>query len=583
LENLLNSFLEGTGHGSALESGTAGQRVSFDTSAGGYLNPMLVQIHTLLGNALFNGSEKSSHIFDSTAASPSLFNAVLSSTECAPLTRSLNYDAADAGYKHEATKTALLALLPPKADLLEYIRQGNNWWLKWNRNLSAPYQKEHATFEAFAVYTLAEGTPIEAAILLMCFASGAHQTSFSVKTSVDQDYLLQISNTICRLIVGDDLYMDTIQGLECSLLLGKFYADIGHLRKAWSSFHRGICCAVLIGLHKRRCTPIQERIWWGLYQFDRFCSLILRLPYGIPDSYCNFSFEGRDLRTEETMMGFTAGLAQISSNIIDHSQSLNEDISQLMIIDYRLTELAIKTQPLFWDATTATFMSSKERLLTQMLFYQARLILHIPYMLKAIDSRHKYQHSWTICYTTAYTCLQIYQKIQAHEGASEAMRGFDLVGYMSSVIVAIQLLQRMVDRQSHIQTPTRDSEDNTAWSMVHLSIEIFQRNSKEKGGGLAVQFRQGLQQLVSLSEPTSGSVTAKEVNLPYFGTIRIPHSQIFELQSNTTTLFTDMPPVDNTRNAAAMNTPSDTHLFHNLTDPFTSYDDLYAKPLYPNV
>lgn len=151
----------------------------------------------------------------------------------------------------------------------------------------------------FLEHTVAKGSVLEISfLLLVCAEYGGNGLRDQRLTAVD------------RLVIGDDAKLCTLYGLECAIFLRKVYLQRSNVAKAFLETRKALGAAELIGLHRRRETAAEEKIWWSLYIFDRFCSLTLGVPYGIADDKCDLRCRGRVQETKD-LRAFTLGLAQL--------------------------------------------------------------------------------------------------------------------------------------------------------------------------------------------------------------------------------------------------------------------------------
>lgn len=63
--------------------------------------------------------------------------------------------------------------------------------------------------------------------------------------SADQNGSLYLA-LVDRLVISDDEYAATLTGLECIVLQGKCYLDIGQPRRAWLAYRRGLVLGQLM-------------------------------------------------------------------------------------------------------------------------------------------------------------------------------------------------------------------------------------------------------------------------------------------------------------------------------------------------
>ena len=156
------------------------------------------------------------------------------------------------------------------------VRTNKGWWgALRGRVLGLSATPEQLSLESFVSHALSRGTPTQMAKVLQLVAR-----------TVDEEHLERILLLIERLVLVDDEYMGTMEGLECAYLQGNLYSDIGQARRAWLTYRRAMTFAEICGLHRQRVNTWQDMLWWGLYAADRFSSLIIGAPYSVPDSHC---------------------------------------------------------------------------------------------------------------------------------------------------------------------------------------------------------------------------------------------------------------------------------------------------------
>ncbi|KAL6232097.1 hypothetical protein BDW75DRAFT_243308 [Aspergillus navahoensis] len=84
----------------------------------------------------------------------------------------------------------------------------------------------------------------------------------------------------------------TVEGLICIILEAVFETNAGNLRRAWSVYRRALTAAQLMGLHWSPRPPLPridakleadpECLWFRIVYMDRYLSLLLGLPQGVP-------------------------------------------------------------------------------------------------------------------------------------------------------------------------------------------------------------------------------------------------------------------------------------------------------------
>jgi hypothetical protein len=334
-----------------------------------------------------------------------------------------------------------------------------------------------------------------------------------------------------RWIVSDDEYMGTLEGLECSILQAKVYADLGQARRAWLTFRRAIGFAQLMGLHRNRNGSLErESIWWSLYQGDKLFSLMLGMPYAIHDEHCNMELNGQSIDVFNSL-AFIAKVAQFAGKVIDRNQATRESsFSSLMDLDQEMNTYATTKLPPDWQNITS-FSESIDaiewqgKILSMMCFHQTRVYLHMPFMLKSITNSG-YEYCRDACLGGARELLRLYHMLRAPGTPLYACKAVDFVGFTAAVLVVLGLL-------GYGRTVGHDLEqDELDWGLIDTTIEILKQASSEKGGKVAEQSYQALEQLVLVRNfdcvvPEQDGHSTK-IAIPFFGTISVQRGKSFK-------------------------------------------------------
>ena len=379
--------------------------------------------------------------------------------------------------------------------------------------------------------------------------------------------------------------MGTLEGLECAILMGKIYSDIGQARKSWLVFRRGLTFAQLMGLHRNHSMSMShESIWWSLYGADRLTSLMLGMPYGIPDTHCNLShFQTND----PALMGFMVFFTKISyfaGKVIDRSQGMSEaSYSSALDLEQELNSYAAQLPQEFWevqplidcpDATVA--YEWQEKLLGQIAFHQIKAYLHMPFMLKT-PNQVGYDASRRACIDGSREILRIYHMLRAEGTPLYECKAIDFIAFTGCILLVLGVL-------GYGRAPNHDPQsDQRDWALIEKSMVIFRRASSEKGGKVAAQSYQALEQLHQLKNDTAHSNadanSTTKIVIPFFGTISVQRGQNNKQQPTTSS--------SNTPKSQSLTTPvtPDYNKVHDQSsaayssmDPQVMYDGMYQFP-----
>jgi hypothetical protein len=123
--------------------------------------------------------------------------------------------------KNRLVCQALLVAIPPYEKVQEAGKKREDIW-KFFINDHLPTSHQGLTFPQFAAQVEEHEDAIGIAKVLLLVA-----------TVMDVQSHERLLLLVDRLIIWDDVYMATLDGIECALLQGILFADIGQARRSW--------------------------------------------------------------------------------------------------------------------------------------------------------------------------------------------------------------------------------------------------------------------------------------------------------------------------------------------------------------
>ncbi|KAF1815077.1 hypothetical protein P152DRAFT_244678 [Eremomyces bilateralis CBS 781.70] len=489
--------------------------------------------------------------------------------------------------KDRRVRDALLRLLPPVDQVLKNLKQ--NYAELWATfKMRCPGNSGNEDIGAFATRVLREGNPAQSGILVLCVASSAQ--------GINQEELM---SAVDRLVVSDDEYAGTIDGLECLIVLGKSYSDIGQPRRAWLTFRRGLNLCQLNGMHRNHhLSNARSSIWWGLYNGDRVMSLMLGLPYAINDTHCNMEVNGQPILGDVRPETFPHRVSIIIGKIIDRNQCLAEaTFSSTLQLDQELETLELKMPAHWWrvepqppKGNPEGVSTWQELILGLMFFQQARVYLHMPWMLKSADNP-RYEHSRRTCLNGAREMLRLYNILCGRGNPSYECKAVDFLGFTASALLCLGVLG--YGRIDLAHDPQQDDRD---WDMIYVALDIFKRASTAVGGKVAAQSHAALKTLSGARYhtqigPESDPSKIIHVVIPYFGTISVRPGEKYHHISRTPSLAQSTP-VFSTGQCTPSTSTCSLDLSHDVSqtgnsqkhspnsfnaDPLIAYDGFYSS------
>jgi len=350
-----------------------------------------------------------------------------------------------------------------------------------------------------------------------------------------QHYVL----TIDRLIVCDDEISVSLEGIECILLQGQFYGNVGRPRKAWAIIRKALSHALLLGLHKTTSqasatpSPHHQRrgnVWWHLVQCDAYLSLMLGLQ----------SFTKPPLSDSQVELQVGPGIIScdlyrkklftVISKIGDRNQAMHissdTTLTTTMEINQELDALSNHLQPISWNPimpsqtySVKDALGNYESIITHFWHYQAKAYLHLPFMLQS-PSSSEFDCNRTACVSGSREVVQVYIRMRELAGGRiNLCRVVDFQVFMAAVIVILGLLG-----YRPTSAPRNYSQEAEDWNLVYQTMEVLKVVSAEPENLIAAQCFQALEALVSIANGqllTSGEVSGRKVFIPYFGMINV--------------------------------------------------------------
>ena len=247
--------------------------------------------------------------------------------------------------------------------------------------------------------------------------------------------------------------------------------------------------------------------------------------------------------------------------------------------------LAAQWDSKWWDLAkdavpqdVVEFGISHEARMAQMIFFEVKMYLHLPYMLKTATNP-RYEFSRNACFDAAKRCLQTYHALQS--SYSMVLRKFyacqviDFVGFTSAVVFLLGLLG--YGRPQHANGVYKDSEDKLEWQLINKTLEIFRDNSPMRNSAVSQQSYQTLN-FLRLARDCEGNCGNADpvVNIPYFGTLKIGKSKFAEIakQRSTNNSTAPTPESHNGCTAQQMPTPPDPQPLERCVPPNSADDPL---------
>ncbi|KAK5044751.1 hypothetical protein LTR84_010525 [Exophiala bonariae] len=423
-----------------------------------------------------------------------------------------------AGTNRKAKQTcdALRGSIPPLEDLKCCLSDRSQWWVHWHqKTFGSTIQQETLTEYASRVYDLDE--PTDVGMLISAFAR---------HTDIDA---LRYMSVIDQVVIGDDQYAGTLAGLTLIAFHTKNYLDVGQPRRAFLCNRRGLNICQLMNLHRTYTTsPKLGALWWTIFQGDRFLSILLGLPYGMPDDQFPINVNATGGIVAQP---FVIRMGLVTGKVIDHTQTYpSPPFSKVIDIDDELEMLAASKGQRWWDPAMPLVASEvpefRARIVEHCVFFLTRMYLHLPCILKPLSS-HLYSGSRKTGLESARALIKRYHVLRTPVNTEPTFdcKTLDFIGFMASVVLIVGTNQ---ERQSRDFTVPSDKE------LVNTTVALLNQLEREQNCLIAAQCHSCLTGLMSLYASDIVKAIPSRIAIPYFGILHVAASAKIASATQTT-------------------------------------------------
>ncbi|KAK5462485.1 hypothetical protein LTS15_002197 [Exophiala xenobiotica] len=468
-------------------------------------------------------------------------NAVIERKDSQPVVSREQYN------KNKTLLAALNKLLPPPHDLEIILESSHEWWTIWRKMFPEITDSRCETIKESVSHSLRSEKPAELAKIMLCIAIGIHQLPGTFDWSrlhireEPADLMERYIATVNKLITSDDEIAATIDGLECMMLEAKYQINMGRPRRAWLLFHRAIAFAQLLGLHKlparadktSRDYQRSYAIWAHLILGDRFLSTFLGLPYSLADQFVAPFIPGNGPCPVQASEGelYVTKMIPVITKINDRNQSVVQmGYSATLRLDQELEELHSAQDPSWWSLGKFPGVAVDDhfdRLQAQFYHHQARLLLHMPFMLRSsADKRYQYSHAAAL--DAAREMIKIYEALRNNPAVGPFIcKLVDFQAFTAAMLLLLNLCGYSQHQRGSNSQPPDLEQDQKDSDLIDKTIALLKDAAKEGGGVVAAQSAQALEMLAVTRQGCADAASKADcgetcqVSIPYFGTISI--------------------------------------------------------------
>ncbi|KAK7911072.1 hypothetical protein PG985_013553 [Apiospora marii] len=325
------------------------------------------------------------------------------------------------------------------------------------------------------------------------------------------DYACRLVSTASKLVMRNDELLTSIEGIECLMLESMYLNNGGHLRRAWFTSRKALAVAQMLGIHqgtgssagtwldedasRTRIDP--DYMWLRLVLTDRYLSLMLGLPQGTLENVFATPEALSDcagLERFERMLGVAAGL------ILQRNSVQRLDLGYTQKIDTLLQEAANCLPAQWWvvenprssDGASDDFQQSL-RLVNQIAYHHLLIQLHLPYLLQSPPVPSGYDYNKMTAAIASRNILVQFIAFRASETNTVYCRGIDFITFTASMTLCL----------AHMECRRRRSSDDThtnAGAVDSSSAFHALRHQRLSDRGLVERTLQIMDDMAALNE-----------------------------------------------------------------------------------
>jgi hypothetical protein len=363
-----------------------------------------------------------------------------------------------------------------------------------------------------------------------------------------------------RLVSTDDALTASVEGLECIMIEAMLHNYTGNLHRAWMTTRRACAVAQALGLHRGIELPSlrfldretnaafdPDQFCFRIVEMDRYLSVTLGLPISSLQTHALTS-EGWTRRDPLDRMARQH--CKLAERMLCGDQ-LERKLEDVQEMENSLQKAANEMSPQWWltpelisgDDAVANPFQEVARVNYQFSHYHLLLRVHLPYVMR---SSPEYDHSRLAAASASREMLSRYVAFRRSNPGHFYCRGSDYVAFIaltvlclvhvhawsttkqvarprtdvSKLLTANRLSDRgLMERTLGVLECMRD--DATARKLASIMRHLLAVESSASGGVRYSTVAQDDDGAVEYNGDLLDDQTTLQLNIPYFGTIRL--------------------------------------------------------------
>ncbi|KAF7585790.1 hypothetical protein BBP40_010083 [Aspergillus hancockii] len=414
--------------------------------------------------------------------------------------------------RHLPALREICAVIPSHNELRDIIHSHSDWWESWRDYCASMWGIQDDSFPAFVKRALRSGHPSLLGSLLVCLAQC---------TGDFGKYLAPVE----RWILYADELASCEYGLQCLIVLGLAFLSMLQPHRAWTLYRRANTLLQLQGIHRSHTSKSMDGIFWHLFHADRWMSLILGLPYSIPDNLCDIHIPPADADTTGLGVVYHRRLAVLTGRVIDCLQSPdNPSLSTIAAIDEQINAVVAQLPAECLDfaqiSTCQNGTEKRARLLSIAHVHCLKTHLYLPISLQY----HEYTgqgYGRSKCLQSSRILLEAFLQLYDDSPVRAILDTHIRFTVLSSFTAAVILFLNLLDGGPSIAFERTNSlHGQPDGSLIARTINAFEESSSGQPTSIYGQCYASLVGLLAACRQVRGS-EPRQLIIPYFGVVSV--------------------------------------------------------------
>jgi hypothetical protein len=301
--------------------------------------------------------------------------------------------------------------------------------------------------------------PVLIALKLLILSSYLQSFSPCSIQNLDQlgvnyrDIMSRAVDTVHSLVNCNDELVASIEGIACIMIESLYYNNAGNLRRSWVTMRRAMLIAQMLNLHRGRTLPSTmtlerqtsirpEYVWFRLVQSDRYLSMMLGLPQGVPENglFCT----AKELEVCTPMERLQRIHCDVGGRILKRNEADINDLAATQEIDKLLQTASMSMPPQWWlipnlapsACDKMEQFHETNRIMDQFTHYHLVAWLHLPYLLRSLADG-KYEYSKITAVSASREVLTRFMALRGSNLIGSYCRGIDFLVFIASTTLCL--------------------------------------------------------------------------------------------------------------------------------------------------